>query len=91
MISSHNNVSWFGQRVNQENKERYVKVGISVVISFVTSFLIFYPTAAEKMSENLYIIGNEPTLACYRIQEHVHKSGPMIIDKGVSKLHDLGY
>ena len=34
------------------------------------------------MSESMYIIGNEPTLACYRIQEHVHKSGPMIIDKG---------
>jgi hypothetical protein len=38
--------------------------------------------SCEKLSENLYIIGNEPTLACYRIQEHVHKSGPMIIDKG---------
>ena len=36
------------------------------------------------MSENLYMIGNEPTLAFYRIQEHVHKSGPMLIDKGVS-------
>lgn len=30
------------------------------------------------------MIGNEPTLACYRIQEHVHKSGPVLIDKGVS-------
>lgn len=36
----------------------------------------------EKLTENLYIIGNEPTLACYRIQEHVHKSGPAIIDRG---------
>ena len=41
------------------------------------------PLAVEKLSENLYVIGNEPTLACYRIQEHIHKSGPMIIDKGV--------
>lgn len=41
-------------------------------------------SAAEKVSENVYMMGNEPTLACYRIQEHVHKSGPMLIDKGVS-------
>lgn len=41
---------------------------------------------AEKFSENLYVIANEPTLACYRIQEHVHKSGPMLIDRGVCSL-----
>ncbi|KAI1286070.1 hypothetical protein HDE_11254 [Halotydeus destructor] len=36
----------------------------------------------ERLTENLYIIGNEPTLACYRIQEHVHKSAPVMLDKG---------
>ena len=40
--------------------------------------------AAERISDTIYMIGNEPTLACYRIQEHVHKSGPILIDKGVS-------
>ena len=52
----------------------------------VTSLFKSVCTGCEKISENMYIVGNEPTLACYRIQEHVHKSGPMIIDKGVSPI-----
>jgi len=35
----------------------------------------------EKVSENLYILGNEPSLACFRIQEHCHKSVPQLVDK----------
>jgi len=37
--------------------------------------------ACEKITENLYILGNEPSLACYRIQEHCHKSVPQLVDK----------
>lgn len=29
--------------------------------------------ASEKMSENMHIIANDPSLALYRIQEHVRK------------------
>ena len=39
--------------------------------------------ACEKISENMYIMGNEPSLACFRIQEHCHKSVPQLIDKMV--------
>ncbi|XP_054156792.1 BLOC-1-related complex subunit 8-like [Oppia nitens] len=35
----------------------------------------------EKISENMYILGNEPSLACFRIQEHCHKSVPQLMDK----------
>ncbi|RWS20031.1 protein MEF2BNB-like protein, partial [Leptotrombidium deliense] len=36
----------------------------------------------EKISENIYILANEPTLACFRIQEHVCKTGPTLAEKG---------
>ncbi|XP_076371239.1 BLOC-1-related complex subunit 8-like [Tachypleus tridentatus] len=34
----------------------------------------------EKISENLHIIANEPSLACYRLQEHIHKSLPQMVE-----------
>ncbi|KAG4076177.1 hypothetical protein HA402_014726 [Bradysia odoriphaga] len=35
----------------------------------------------EKISENMHIVANEPSLAFYRIQEHVRKVLPMIVDR----------
>lgn len=35
----------------------------------------------EKISENMHIVGNEPSLALYRIQEHVRKVLPLIVDR----------
>lgn len=47
-------------------------------------FLIPRPfSACEKITENLYVAANEPSLASYRIQEHVHKTTPMLVDKTV--------
>lgn len=37
--------------------------------------------ATEKISENMHIVANEPSLALYRIQEHVRKVLPMIVDR----------
>lgn len=37
--------------------------------------------ASEKISENLHIVGNEPSLAFYRIQEHVRKIVPVIVER----------
>ncbi|XP_042906377.1 BLOC-1-related complex subunit 8 [Parasteatoda tepidariorum] len=44
---------------------------------------------SEKISENLHIFANEPSLACYRLQEHVHKSLPQLVLKRieVNQLH----
>lgn len=33
----------------------------------------FHIVASEKLSENMHIIANDPSLAFYRIQEHVRK------------------
>lgn len=35
----------------------------------------------DKFSENLHIIANEPSLAFYRIEEHVRKSLPQLVDQ----------
>ncbi|XP_078689985.1 BLOC-1-related complex subunit 8-like isoform X2 [Branchiostoma floridae x Branchiostoma belcheri] len=39
----------------------------------------------ERFSENLHIIANEPSLALFRLQEHVHKSLPQLAEQK----HDL--
>lgn len=41
---------------------------------------IHFP-ATEKISENLHIIANEPSLAFYRIQEHIRKVMPTIVER----------
>ncbi|XP_052864773.1 BLOC-1-related complex subunit 8 homolog [Anopheles cruzii] len=46
----------------------------------------------EKISENMHIIANEPSLAFFRIQEHVRKVIPLIVDRRaevVQLQHDL--
>lgn len=45
--------------------------------------------ASEKISENLHIVANEPSLACYRLQEHIQKSLPQLVLKKleVNQIH----
>ncbi|XP_054278404.1 BLOC-1-related complex subunit 8 homolog [Macrosteles quadrilineatus] len=45
--------------------------------------------ATERISENMHIVANEPSLAFYRLQEHVRKALPPMVDKrvDVSKVH----
>lgn len=35
----------------------------------------------ERLSENLHIVANEPSLALYRIEEHVRKSLPQLVEE----------
>ncbi|TMW46407.1 hypothetical protein DOY81_008513 [Sarcophaga bullata] len=37
--------------------------------------------SAEKISENIHIVANDPSLALYRIQEHVRKVIQPVLDK----------
>ncbi|XP_037898217.1 BLOC-1-related complex subunit 8 homolog isoform X2 [Glossina fuscipes] len=43
--------------------------------------------ASEKISENIYIVANDPSLAFYRIQEHVRKVIQPILDKRLEVIH----
>jgi hypothetical protein len=51
--------------------------------------LIIILLATGILSENLHFVANEPSLAFYRLQEHVRKSVPPMIEKRVQvqKLH----
>lgn len=46
-------------------------------------------SGTERISENMHIVANEPSLAFYRLQEHVRKALNPIVDKrvDVKKLH----
>lgn len=44
-------------------------------------YLFLFFIASEKVSENVHILANEPSLALYRIQENVRKVVPVIIEK----------
>ena len=35
----------------------------------------------ERVSENMHVVANEPSLALYRLQEHVRKALPQMVDK----------
>lgn len=49
-----------------------------------SSFVIyFYLTATERISENMHIVANEPSLAFYRLQEHVRKALTPMVDRRV--------
>lgn len=40
-----------------------------------------YVSAMERVSENMHVVANEPSLALYRLQEHVRKSLPFMVEK----------
>lgn len=44
---------------------------------------LFLIAAAERISENMHIVANEPSLALYRLQEHVRKALPPMVERRV--------
>jgi len=43
--------------------------------------------AMERVSENMHVVANEPSLALYRLQEHVRKAMPFMIEKRGEFVH----
>jgi len=58
--------------------------GIYFIILMINNadFVIVHPVA-EKISESMNIVANEPSLAFFRVQEHVRKSLPQLVDQKV--------
>ncbi|KAK4016968.1 BLOC-1-related complex subunit 8 homolog isoform X1 [Daphnia magna] len=46
--------------------------------------------AMERVSENMHVVANEPSLALYRLQEHVRKALPFMVEKRIEfgQLHE---
>jgi len=44
----------------------------------------------ERVSENMHVVANEPSLALYRLQEHVRKGMPFMVEKRAEfgRLHE---
>ena len=43
----------------------------------------------EKFLENIHTMLNEPSVGLYRVQEHVRRSLPQLVDKKVNILEDV--
>jgi len=41
----------------------------------------------ERVSENMHVVANEPSLALYRLQEHVRKAMPFMVEKRGEFVH----
>lgn len=70
---------WSG--IGIEGKERYVAEIWTIYKK--NGFLNFCVLAAERISENMHIVANEPSLALYRLQEHVRKALPPMVERRV--------
>lgn len=58
--------------------------------SFISFLFVFGHVAMERVSENMHVVANEPSLALYRLQEHVRKALPFMVEKRIEfgQLHE---
>lgn len=77
-IIIQNKYDEFRSRLRRKSKKKSVQC-----FFFLFSLLIFLLIclAVQKISENLHIVANEPSLAFFRIQEHIRKVLPLIVER----------
>lgn len=61
----------------------------SKCISPVNSNTLLCDLVTEKFLENIHTMLNEPSVGLYRVQEHVRRSLPQLVDKKVNILEDV--
>lgn len=49
---------------------------------------LFDPAVTDKFTESMYVLANEPSVALYRLQEHVRRSLPELVQHKV-KTHPV--
>lgn len=77
----------FGSDADLEVKARKSKF---LPLKYVSHYYVIKNIlATERISENMHIVANEPSLAFYRLQEHVRKALNPMVDRrvDVNKLH----
>jgi hypothetical protein len=80
-------------KVKKGKKQCLASIGSCIVRINLTCCVLesrlFSFAATERISENMHIVANEPSLAFYRLQEHVRKALPPMVEKRVevTKLH----
>ena len=58
----------------------------SVLAERECEHVCYLVTVTDKLSESINTIANEPSVAFYRIQEHVRKTLPQLVEQKV--VHD---
>ena len=61
----------------------FIKMYVWILFLFNITNKTKYIIGTERISENMHIIANEPSLAFYRLQEHVRKAMPGMVQKRV--------
>lgn len=49
---------------------------------------MFISAVTDKFTENMYVLANEPSVALYRLQEHVRRSLPELVQHKVSNVSE---
>lgn len=47
---------------------------------------LFHSAVTDKFTESMYFLANEPSMALYRLQEHVRRSLPELVQHKVNRL-----
>lgn len=58
----------------------------SLLAELEREHICYLVTVTDKLSESINTIANEPSVAFYRIQEHVRKTLPQLVEQKV--VHD---
>lgn len=62
-----------------------VRLNVHYNLVLTLSFTYYvYHSVTEKFLENIHMMLNEPSVGLYRVQEHVRRSLPQLVDKKVS-------
>lgn len=66
-----------------------LSVCIAIVMFYATNYTFnavscsFDSTVSDKFTESMYVLANEPSVALYRLQEHVRRSLPELVQHKV--------
>lgn len=57
---------------------------MTCIATGLTSIANYMFSVTEKFLENIHTMLNEPSVGLYRVQEHVRRSLPQLVDRKVS-------
>lgn len=62
------------------------RFNLLTLTAFSTIVPVFFCAVTDKFTESMYVLANEPSVALYRLQEHVRRSLPELVQHKVNAL-----